>query len=107
MTKNLKLKADFNGLFGDVLCLSHADSCLDSNDAMIQLQEGMLVRAYEDDIDDDGNPDELFAEGTVERSPDWLACLGSKWILKIDENGVRHESDQRSPSLNDKSEPDI
>jgi hypothetical protein len=29
----------------------------------------------------------------VERAPDWLACRGSKWVLRIDERGLRHESD--------------
>jgi hypothetical protein len=24
-----KLRADFNGLFGDVLCISHSDVCVD------------------------------------------------------------------------------
>jgi hypothetical protein len=44
-------------------------------------------------VDDRGDRD-LLASGTVERAPDWLANHGSRWILRIDERGVRHESDE-------------
>lgn len=79
-----KLRADFNGLFGDILCLSHEDTCLDENGAVAPLSEGMLVTAYEEDSDGRGNPDNLIAHGVVEPSPAWLKCRGSKWVLKID-----------------------
>ena len=57
------------------------------------MHEGMVVTAFDEDVDDDGKPDKLLASGTVERSPAWLRCNGSRWVLRIDENGVRHESD--------------
>ena len=28
-------------------------------------------------------------------APDWLRCNGSRWVLKVDEGGVRHQSDLR------------
>ena len=28
-------------------------------------------------------------------APDWLCCNGSRWALKVDEGGVRHQSDLR------------
>jgi hypothetical protein len=53
----------------------------------------MLVTAYDEDSDEQGERDDLVATGTVEPAPDWLTCTGSKWVLRIDDNGVRHESD--------------
>jgi hypothetical protein len=45
-----------------------------------------VVTAFDEDVDDD------------EGRPDWLSCNGSRWVLRIDHNGVRHESDLRQPS---------
>jgi len=88
-----RLRADFNGLFGDVLCLSHTDTCLDEEGNPVVLITGMKVVAFEPDSDALGNPDELLAAGTVEPAPPEVACRGSKWILVVDENGVRHQSE--------------
>lgn len=90
---NPKLRADFNGLFGDVLCLSHEDSCIDANGATVQLAAGMEAIAFDEDADETGKRDDLIGSGVVEPAPGWLSCNGSKWILKIDANGVRHESE--------------
>lgn len=87
-----RLRADFNGLFGDLLCLSHSDSCRDEAGNRVPLLVGMLVTAFEPDTDDDGNPADLVASGVVEPSPDSLRCNGSRWALRIDERGVRHEA---------------
>lgn len=89
-----KVSADFNGLFGDVLCLSHEDTCLDEKETVIRLREGLILTAYEEDADH-GIRDDLIARGKVEPAPAWLQCNGSKWILRIDKNGVKHESDLR------------
>jgi len=85
--------ADFNGLFGDLLCLSHTESVSNQAGEMVQLKAGMQVTAYVPDSDDEGKPANLFASGIVEPSPDWLNCRGSKWALRIDSNGCRHEFD--------------
>lgn len=87
-----KLRADFNGLFGDLLCLSHTDSCVDVDGKVVQLVSGMEAVAFEEDADETGKRDDLIAAGIVECAPDWLACNGSKWVLRIDSHGVRHES---------------
>ena len=89
-----RLCADFNGLFrgGSILCLSHKDTCLDESGNEVVLHAGMNVTVFDLD-EENGKPDNLIASGTVEPSPEWLQCRGSKWILKIDENGVRHESE--------------
>jgi hypothetical protein len=89
----LKVLADFNGLFGDVLCLSHKDHSTDEAGNKVMLREGMLLTAYDQDADEKGQRDDLIASGVVEASPRNLACHGSKWVLRIDENGVRHQSD--------------
>ena len=88
-----RLRADFNGLFGDFLCLSHGDTCRDEAGGEVRLYTGMQVTVFEPDLDRDGNPDDLIASGTVEPSPDWLRCKGSRWVLHIDENGVRNQSE--------------
>jgi len=87
-----RLHADFNGLFGEILCLSHQDTCKDEDGNLVELREGMIVTAFDQDSDEHGNRDDLVASGVVEPSPEWLQCRGSRWILRIDENGVRNES---------------
>jgi len=89
-----KLHADFNGLFADLLCLSHIDVAIDENGKNVELAEGMQVEAFDDDLDDHGNRDNLIACGVVVRSPHWLQCKGSRWCLQIDHNGVSHESER-------------
>lgn len=91
--QQIRIHADFNGLFGEWLCLSHKETCLGAGGEEIAVREGMVATAFEEDVDDDGNPDNLIATGTVERPPNWLRCAGSQWALRIDSNGVRHESD--------------
>ena len=88
-----RVRADFNGLFGELLCLSHQDTCVDVTGKLVDLREGMILTAFDEDADEHGNRDDLLACGTVEASPKWLRCSGSRWVLRIDQNGVRHESD--------------
>ena len=87
------VRADFNGLFGDVICLSHGPSCKNPAGAEVVLSPGMLLTAYDEDADEHGNRDDLVASSTVEPSPEWLQCRGSLWVLRIDENGVKSESE--------------
>jgi hypothetical protein len=91
--KPIRVYADFNGLFGDILCLSHSDTCKDDSGQTIVLHAGMVVTAFDEDIDEYGKRDDILASGIVERSPIGLRCKGSRWVLKIDSNGVRHESE--------------
>ncbi len=84
--------ADFNGLFDDLLCLSHADTVRTNTGSELLLRPGQRVSAYEDDIGEQGQPEYLVATGVVEASPAWLACRGSRWALRIDQRGVRHEA---------------
>jgi hypothetical protein len=38
-------------------------------------------------------PTTFIATGIVARPPTWLTQTGSRWVLLIDADGVRHESD--------------
>ena len=89
----MRIRADFNGLFGDLLCLSHSDIAKNDSGADVRLYEGLAVTAFDDDLDEAGEPDDLIATGVVEPSPPWLSCKGLRWVLRIDDQGVRHESD--------------
>ena len=88
-----KVYADFNGLFGDILCISHGEPCRDEKGTEVYLRPGMHLTAFDEDLDDQGQRDDLVASGIVEPAPDWLQCNGSRWVLRIDARGVRHESD--------------
>ncbi len=81
------VRGDFNGLFGDLLCLSHDDTVRVIDGGEIPLRAGMTLTAAEPD-EEDGEPLWLMATGTVEPSPEWLECRGSRWVLRIDERGV-------------------
>jgi hypothetical protein len=91
--KMIRVWADFNGLFGDILCLSHGDTSTDEQGTKVTLRAGMKLTAFDQDVNEQGNRDDLIASGTVEPSPRSLRCNGSRWVLRIDENGVRNESD--------------
>lgn len=98
-----RVHGDFNGVFNDkggqLLCLSHKDTCVDAKGQEVVLREGMRLTAFaEDDFDEHGNPDYIIASGIVECSPDWLRCSGSRWVLRIDQDGVRRESDLHDES---------
>ena len=87
------IRADFNGLFGVLLCLSHGATCMSQSGVEIVLLPGLCLTAFDEDADEHGNRDDLVASGTVEPSPAWLHCRGSRWVLRIDENWVRSESE--------------
>ena len=88
------VEADFNGILEPgLLCLSHADEVKDSQGNIIRLQEGMVLTAYDLDADENEKPDNIFATGIVERSPSYAKCKGSLWSLRINSDGIRHESD--------------
>ena len=65
-----RVRADFNGLFGDLLCLSHSATCFDEAGTELELRTGMMLTAFDEDSDEHGQRDDLLATGTVEPSPD-------------------------------------
>ena len=86
---SIRLRGDFNGLFGDLLCLSHSDVSTDDTGVAVPLSSGMDVVAFEEDIED-GQACYLVARGRVVPSPESLQHRGSRWCLLINEQGVRH-----------------
>ena len=86
----VKVRGDFNGLFGEFLCLSHSEVATSDTGDTVELREGMEVIAFEEDVDDNGSSAFLVARGLVEPSPEPLRCCGSRWALRINQAGVRH-----------------
>jgi hypothetical protein len=84
-----RIRGDFNGLFGDLLCISHSATAVTESGEEITLVPGLELVAYEDDIED-GKPMFLVARGDVISSPPELQCYGSTWSLRINDAGVRH-----------------
>ncbi len=80
----IRIRADFNGLFGDLLCLSHSHHGVTESGEYHEFVEGDIVLAFEPDTDDDGSPAYLVASGRVVRSPSELCNNGSVWSLAID-----------------------
>ena len=91
---NSWINTDFNGfLEPGLLCLAHSETAKDVSGREVRLYEGMVVTAFDLDSDDQGRPDRILATGTVERSPDFAACRGSVWCLRVDAAGVQWESE--------------
>jgi hypothetical protein len=100
---SIRLRGDFNGVWatpdgGILLCLSHGETAEDEEGRVIFLEEGMTATAFDEDADENGNRDDLIANGVVVKSPDWLQCYGSKWALEIDGRGYHHESEAAGKS---------
>jgi hypothetical protein len=53
-TKPIRVWADFNSLFGEILCLSHRDTAPDENRNEVPLHAGMVVTAFMEDGDENG-----------------------------------------------------
>ena len=96
-----RIYVDFNEMAAhDIVLLSQEDYKEDSDGNIITFYEGMPVSIYSGDADlveGEWQPDNLIADGIATRcdlskiSPDWVV----KWCCRIDENGIRHESDLR------------
>lgn len=90
-----RVYADFQNLDdSNRLRLTCAGTINDLTRQCIELREGLLLTFYMDDADDQGDPDELRAEGVVhydETDGTWVASVG--W------SALRHASEQgESPS---------
>ena len=55
----------------------------------IELREGLKLTVYMDDSDDEGNPDELRADGVVHFDAEHRC-----WVATIDWSAIRHASDE-------------
>ena len=85
-----RIYADFQNLDDfNQLRLTCAGTLQDLQSQGIQLQEGMVLTFYTDDADDQGQPDELRAEGIVHYDKE-----GHSWVAAIDWNALRHASEE-------------
>lgn len=89
------VRGDFKELFGNLLCLSHGERCTDPDGSPVDVVEGQLVTAYEDNSIETKR-EYLVASGSVEKAPEELACPGSRWVLRLDAQGVRRVSERPS-----------
>lgn len=90
-----RVYVDFNEMpTEDEVLLSKEDSKADSSGTVIEFAEGMVVAVYSEDFDEDGNQDNLIAEGTAQRNHHGGWTSAAKWLLKINDRGIRHESDE-------------
>ncbi|WP_103070107.1 hypothetical protein [Aquimarina sediminis] len=93
MYKKPTIQIDFNEMIEcNLVLLSKTDFKIDSNQNTIKLKEGMKICVYMEDEDEFGKQDNLIAYGTVEpnNSGAFTTC---KWNIRIDEKGIRHESE--------------
>ena len=86
----LKVYADFQNLDdANRLRLTCAGTHRDLEHQGIRLQEGLVLTLYTDDADDQGQPDEMRAEGVVHYDEN-ARC----WVAAIDWGSLRHASDE-------------
>lgn len=91
-----RVYVDFNEMVArDEVLLSKVDSKTDSHGNVLHFVEGMPVVGYMDDCNECGERDNLIADGVAIRNRfgHWQHV---RWLLKINEHGVRHESDVKS-----------
>src|SRR5215472_9440831 len=94
-----RLYVDFNEMLApDLVLLSRHDAKPDANGEMVHLSEGLEVAIFSDDLDDQGQPDNLVAVGVIERNHDKGWSKAVKWCCRIGPEGIRHESDFRTNS---------
>lgn len=95
--KESRIYVDFNEMIeNDIVLLSNTDFKEDSNGKIVELKVGMKIKIYMDDINVDGEKDDLIAEGIVDLNTfkylyPWTTA--AKWICRINENGIKHESE--------------
>jgi hypothetical protein len=93
-----RIYVDFNEMVtNDIVLLSKGDTKTDSFGKPITFYDGMPVNIYMEDIDENGNIDNLIASGKAIQYD--LGDYGNwkyvKWCCKINENGIIHESDTK------------
>lgn len=78
------LKTDDEGR----LILTCAGTLQDLAQHGIELRDGMVLTFYSDDADDEGKPDDLIVEGSVQYDSE-----ARHWTAKIDWEAIKHASD--------------
>ena len=59
----------------EICLLPHKETSEDLHGNLVILREGMVLTAFDEDLDENGNRDDLIASGIVERSPEWPRCI--------------------------------
>ena len=95
MSKRPLFYVDFNELMDiDVVLLSQTDIKRDADGNDIELVEGLPIAIYcDDNIGENGQPDNLVAEGVVIPNRYARYFPHVKWCCRIGPNGIRHQSD--------------
>ena len=80
----------------NLVLLSKRDTKEDSDGNLIEFKEGITVKIFHPNKDDNGKEDNLIAEGIVELNTcgdkySWTAS--AKWNCRINEEGIYHESE--------------
>jgi hypothetical protein len=98
-----KVYADFHNLDdNNRIRLTCAGTLRDLERLSLRLHEGLVVRVYTDDADDDGNPDELFAHGVVQFNNEeqcWVAAIDWRAVCHASETAARHGQIAESHSI--------
>ncbi len=84
-----RLYVDFNEMLEpDLVLLSKYDTETDSAGNVVALGEGIQVYVYMDNVDENGVPDPLIADGVVEKAPrtGWAAAV--KGCCRIGPEGI-------------------
>ncbi len=90
-----RVYADFQNLDGENrLRLTCSGTRRDLERQGIELREGMTLTLYTDDATDEGQPDELLAEGIVHYNE-----AENCWVAAIDWKEIRHKSDEAVPRV--------
>jgi hypothetical protein len=91
-----RIYADFQHLDDcNRLKLTCAGTLADLTRQGIQLQEGLVLTFYTDDADDQGQADELRAEGVVRYNQE-----EQSWVAEIDWTAIYHASEDAPESAN-------
>lgn len=95
MTKP-QLYVDFNEMVEpDLVLLTKTNIKIDNNGKEIKLFSGLKILVYMDDLNDNGEIENLIAEGVVEenKSLGWSSHV--KWCCRINNKGIYYESESK------------
>ncbi len=94
MSPAARIQVDFNEMLEpNLVLLSQTDTRTSSDGQLVSLIAGLEVHLYEKDIDGNGRPLDLIADGIVEKNQNisgWSSA--AIWCCRIDLNCIRHES---------------
>ena len=82
----------------DIFLLSKEDSKVDSKGNIVTFYENMPILIWSDDCDEEGNPDNLFADAVAIKADLRICSVWSyvKWWCRIDMSTLNHESERRA-----------